>query len=136
MAGMVFLHGSLSTIDISLGATSLKAAFGRWVMQLVRGSTRRTTFADNGWVSEQPGDKQGLITLDGYQTKGTPWSDPLVYITAADVVAFVGTADTSCTVTANVNAFGDGFEAVAGANMGRSITLRTSGVVSTAWVIA
>jgi hypothetical protein len=134
MAGMAFLHGSLSAIDVSLAAASIKAAFGRAVVQFVRGSTRRTTFADNGWVNEQPGDKQALFTFDGYSTKGTAWSDPLYYIVQAATIAAVVTADTSCSITSDVNVFGDGIELVAAANAGRSITARSAGPVSTSWV--
>lgn len=135
MAGLNFLHGSLSTIDVTVGGTSIKAAFGRWLAQIVRGATRRTTFADGGWVNEQPGDLQILGRLDGYLTKGTAWSDPFVWITSATVIAMVLQADTSCTLSGNANFFEDGADVVAAANAGRSPAFRSAGSWSSAWVI-
>jgi hypothetical protein len=130
-----FLHGSLSTIDVTMGGTSIKAAFGRWLAQIVRGATRRTTFADGGWVAEQPGDLQILWRLDGYLTKGTAWSDIFTWITSATPIAMVLQADTGCTLSGSGNTFEDGADVVAAANAGRGVAGRSTGSWSSAWVI-
>lgn len=133
---LVILNGSLTTIDATLGAASVKCGFGRWLAQIVRGATRATVFCDNGWVNETPGDKQLIGQLDGYATTGTAWSDPLVWVTASATVAFVLTAHTGCTLTFAGNVFSDGVDVVAAANAGRSVGFRSAGVVTSAWVVA
>lgn len=129
-----FLNGSLSTIAVSLGGTAVTCGFGRWLLQIVRGATRRTTFCDTGWVQEQPGDKQGVGQLDGYGTEGTPWSDVLIWITSATVIAFVLTANTGSFLTFSGNVFSDGLEVVAAANVGRGVGFRSTGAIVSTWV--
>lgn len=132
---LTLLHGSQSTIDVTIESASIKCAFARWIATITRGSTRTTTFCSGGWVEEQPGDKQLLCRLDGYASKGTSFSDPLVWVTASATVSIVLTADTGCTLTFEGNVFEDGIELVASNNSGRGVSLRSSGAVSSAWVI-
>jgi hypothetical protein len=132
---LALLHGSNSAIDISLGGTSVKCSFARWIATITRGSTRTTTFCSGGWVEEQPGDKQLLARLDGYASKGVAYSDVLVWVTAAASIAVVLTADTSCTLTFQANVFEDGIELVASNNSGRGVSLRSTGAVTSAWVV-
>lgn len=128
------LHGSLASIDISLGGTSVKCVFSRWMATIVRGATAATTFCSGGWVEEQPGMRQLLARLDGFASKGTAYSNPLTYITATDTIPVVLTADMGCTLTFEGNVFEDGIELNAAANGGRGISLRSSGAVVAAWV--
>jgi hypothetical protein len=77
-----------------------------------------------------------LIQFDGYGTKGTPYSDPLLYITASSTSSLVLTADTSCTLSGAANAFQDGIDMIAAGNAGRGISWRTAGAWASSWVTA
>jgi hypothetical protein len=129
------LHGSNSAIDISMATVSVRCSFARWIATITRGSTRTTTFCSAGWVEEQPGDKQLLARLDGYASKGVSYSDVLVWVTSATAIAVILTADTGCTLTFNANVFEDGIELVASNNSGRGVSMRSTGAVTSAWVV-
>lgn len=133
---MSILTGSLSTTDVTLGGASVKCGFGRLSCQFVRQATSSITFCTSGWVAEIPGMKQMIGSLIGYVTKGVAWSDPLVWINSATPVAFVGTADTDCEITASINVFADGVDLVAAANSARGVDFRSTGEVETDWVVA
>lgn len=79
--------------------------------------------------------KQMSGSLVGFGSKGVAFSDPLIWFTAAPT-AFIGTFDTSCTLTGNVNVFGDGISVVAAANSGRSVDFRSTAAIVSAWVVA
>lgn len=131
------ITGSLATHDVTMGGSSVKCGFGRMAMQIVRSATRSTTFCSSGFVEEIPGEKQGVGSLLGYVVKGVAWADPLVWVNASAPVAMVMTADAGpCTLSANVNVFSDGIDLVAAANSGRNVDFRTTGPVTSAWIVA
>jgi hypothetical protein len=141
MAGLALLDGTTAAIDMTLAFSgtnqvSVKCAFNRISARMNRGFTDRTTFCSTGWVEEIPGMKQLLISLAGYASKGTPYSDPLALFSDNVPRPFLFTADTSCTLSGNAHAASDGVDLVAAANSGRGIDLRSTGPVTSAWVVA
>lgn len=133
---LALITGSNANIDISVATISIKCLFARWAMQITAGSTSATTFCSTGWVKEIKGMLQGVGSFAGYTSKGFSASDPLVWVTASSPLAFVGTVDTSCTLSSNINVFSDGVDIVAAANAGRGVDWRTDGAVTSAWVVA
>jgi hypothetical protein len=129
------ITGSLATTDMTIATVSVKCAFGRMALQFVRGGFRTTTFCSASWVEEVGGEIQGVGSLLGYTTKGWASASPLAWITAPAPIAFVMTADTSCTLTGLLNVFSDGLDLVAQANSGRNVDFRTSNTVAAAWVV-
>lgn len=128
------ITGSLSTIDVSLGAASVKTGFARFSFQLTRAGFPITTFGSSGWVEEVTGQKQGTGSIIGYAGKSTAWADPSVWVTSATPIAMVATADTSCTISSNINVFSDGIDLVAAGPGSRGVDFRTTAAVTTAWV--
>lgn len=141
MAGLALLEGTTAAIDFTLafvGTTpvSVKAAFNYISARIQRGFFDQTTFASSGWVSETCGMKQLLMHLDGYASKGTPYSDPLALFSDNVPRPFVFTADVGCTLTGNCLAASDGVGMRAAANSDRGIDLRSKDAVTSAWVVA
>jgi hypothetical protein len=138
---LTLLDGTTAAIDFTLAFSgsnqvSVKCAFSRISARMQRGFTDRTTFCSTGWVEEIPGMKQLLMSLAGYASKGTAYSDPLALFSDNVPRPFLFTADTGCTLTGNANAVSDGVDLVAAANSGRGIDLRSHGPVTSAWVVA
>lgn len=127
------ITGSLSTIDVSLGGSSVKSGFARLSTQITRAGFPITTFSSGGWVEEITGQKQMTGSIIGYAGKSTTWSDPSVWVTSASAIAFVGTADTSCTISSNINVFSDGIDLVAAGPGSRGVDFRSTASVTTAW---
>lgn len=128
------ITGSLSTTDITMGGTSIKTGFARFSFQLTRAGFPITTFGSAGWVEEICGMLQGAGSIIGYAGKGSTWASPAVWVTSATPIAMVATADTSCTISSNINVFSDGIDLVAAGPGSRGVDFRTTGAVTTAWV--
>lgn len=128
------ITGSLSTTDISMATVSIKCISAQMALAFSRQSTSATTFCSSGWVEEIPGMKQMSGSIAAFGSKGVAYSDPLVWFTAGPT-AFIGTADTACTLTGNINVFGDGITLVAAANSTRPIDFRSTGAIVSSWTV-
>lgn len=133
---LVIITGSNANIALSISNTTIQCAFASFSFTVTRGATSATTFCSSGWVAETPGMKQGIGSLIGYTTKGVAYSDPLVWVTAAAPLPFIGTADTNCTISCNINVFSDGMDLIAAANSARGVSFRSNEAVTSSWVIA
>lgn len=141
MAGLALLDGTAAAVDFSIAysgtvQTSLKCAFAYISCDVVREFTEKTTFCSSGWRARNPGMKQLIGHLDGFMSKGTNYSDPLALFASNDPFPFIFTADTSCTLTGSLHAARDHNGMRAAANSERGIDWESSGVVTSAWVVA
>jgi hypothetical protein len=138
---LALLDGTTAAIDMTIAIsgtnqTSLKCAFGYMSADLVREMSEKTTFCSSGWRSRQPGMKQLVGHLDGFASKGAVYSDPAVMMATTTALAFVFTADTTCTLTGNLHVVRDHMGLRAAANSDRGIDWESDGVVTSAWVVA
>lgn len=137
------LDGTNAVIDIAskvliadASAISMKCIASQISFTFRRPTTPKTTFCGNGWVDGTPGNKQMFAVVGGFMSTGAKYSDPLAFFTEQLGVTFTITADTSNTITGTWIETEDASTLVAAANSGRSMAFESSGVVTTAWVIA
>ncbi len=130
---LAILTGSLTATDFALGGTSIKCVLAQINFEIVAGGTSQTTFCSGGAVEETKGMVQLIGSVLGFLSKGTTYSEFGMWVLDPDPVAMVITADTSCTITADVNVFSESGTINAAANTGRGVGFRSNGDITVAW---
>jgi hypothetical protein len=138
---LTLLDGTNANIDFAVAVsgsntTSFKCAFGYMSADMVREMSEKTTFCSEGWRARQPGMKQLVGHLDGFVSSGAVYSDPTIMMSTTTPLAFVFTADTSCTLTGDLHVVRDHMGLRAASNSDRGIDWESSGPVTSAWVVA
>lgn len=142
MAAFSLIDGSNANVDISIASASHKCWSTRWMADLVRDFTERTTFCTSGWRSRSPGLKQLIGMVDGFLAQGTDGGggptavNPASYIASTATAAYVLTADTGCSFTFSGHAGRIHTGVVAALSSEEGINFESAGAVTTAWVVA
>lgn len=130
------IDGTNANIDISIGASSIKCVAGAFSAKIGREFFEQTVFCSGMWVKRQPGRMQLTGMASRFASKGAAYSDPLAFMTSSTAIAFVLTADTSCTYTFSGHVSSDDMTFVAAANATGGIAYESYGAVVTAWVVS
>jgi hypothetical protein len=136
------LDGTDASLDLNVAinggtsGSSLRCIIMGLEYTETRSFQEASTLCSGDWVAELPGRNQDFITINKLGTKGATISDlsPMMTATAAATVTF--TASSGCTKSGTFWLSNQSIAAQAGvfAMPGQAV-LRSSGAITTAWVI-
>jgi hypothetical protein len=133
---LTLINAGSGNSDISFGGASYKCITNRFETDDVRQFTEATTLCSTVWVEETPARRQLFGTLIGFLSKGSAISNPTTLMDDIDGVAVVLTYDTGCTKTFTAHVSRSRSSSIATANGEQVYDFRSTGAVTTAWVVA
>jgi hypothetical protein len=133
---LTLLNAASGNTNITFDGSSYKCITNRFEVDDVRQFTEATTLCSSKWVEETPARRQLFGTLIGFASKGDAISNPHTLIDEDETIEIVLTYDTDCTKTFDGYVSRSRTSVIATANGEQVYDFRSSGAVTTAWVVA
>lgn len=138
---LALLDGTSASVDFTVAPTSggvqasIKCLLNYISLVYQRATSTKLTFCSGGWEAPIAGMRRGFGHLDGFVSKGSAQSTPLLYFLVDDPLPFLFTADTGCTIAHWLIDTQEAMGVRSMGEFGRGMDFVTSGTPTVVWVI-